>query len=185
MSAKEAAILGGLLRRDPQILNPFYKRLRQKVFSIFRNHYDAHRFQELDDCINEAFLKFLEKIQQPEFKAYNLEGYAFRVVQLSFKNYLKSKGRKSFISSGQIPEPSISLNYYQTDLQMLLEFEAPEYFWNWFQKRSKLEQQILKYKWKGYPLLEIAQELDLAYGTVRNKHGNLKKALIVLAKQHQ
>ena len=162
----------GLVEGDPKIITTFYYRVRKRIYLHFKLRSTDFQMQQLDDCINRGFLKFLEKIRSESFKTVNLEGYAFTIIKGYFKN--QTRNRKTLISFAPetLPEvePTTAKCYSAEDF---FDTHTSERLKHWFQTLSQRDQQIFDLQLKGYKQKESAQLLNLSHGSLRNIYSQL------------
>lgn len=166
-------LLAQLRRGAEPATSKFYHKLWKKVFATLAARYQAHHLQQLEDCFSDAFLLFLQKIKEPDFRAQNLMGYAYKIVYFCFRDRLKRKRWLIPTAPAELPETAFAqtADIYSTgDL-----FEAKEYdhLAQWFHRLSDREQKILDLQLQNFKLKEIADHLDLSHGTVRNLRSRL------------
>lgn len=181
MPANQQLLFQGLLRKDPKSLRIFYLRLRRRSYAQLRTKYPDYHLQVLDDCFNMAFLKFLQKIGEPNFKLNNLEAYAFQFVLRFFKNALKRAKSSKLQSLDNVPQPSLFISSASHSIDDLLQRYAPDKLYNWYLSLPDTEKQLLQLRMEGYKLEEIAPLVGRSFGTIRNKNAKLvnsAKALV-------
>ena len=168
-------LLQQLRNGEQRVINSFYCKLKKRVWKALVGRYQAYQLQTLEDCFSDAFLVFLEKIRDKDFKANNLQGYAYRIVFLTFKNRLRHRRWLISTSPTELPEPHPELSNVFYSADTLFESANADQLVHWFEKLSAKEQQILNLQLQNYKLKEIAQELELSHGTIRNIRSRLIK----------
>lgn len=171
-------LLQQLRSGDAQTVNTFYYKLWHKVFQTLAAKYQAYQLQLLEDCFSEAFLIFLQKIQDSDFRAQNLEGYAYKIVHFTFRDRLKRKRWQMATAPAELPEPALenATSFYTVD--ELFADQEEDRLVHWFHGLSGRDQQILNLQLQNFKLHEIAEKLDLSHGSVRN----IRSRLIMKAK---
>ena len=102
-SAATQAFLQALRAGDESVIAPFYQYIRKHTFKHYRNQCSEFQLQQLEECFNIGFLKFLDKIRPPQFYSHNPAGLAFTMIKGCFRNQLRLQ-RKT-INLEAIPEP--------------------------------------------------------------------------------
>lgn len=168
-------LLQQLRSGDAQTVASFYQKLWRKVIRTLSAKYQSYQLQQLEDCFSDAFLIFLHKIQDPNFKAQNLEGYAYKVVRFTFRDRLRGKRWLVTTQPTDMPEPmrESTPTFYAAD-ELFAERNADRLV-HWFQRLSERDQLILNMQLQNFKLWEIAEQLNLSHGAVRNIRSRLIK----------
>lgn len=167
-------IVLGLKNDDPKVTAYYYRYLWDRSMRFLNARYGANQPEQLEDFFSDAFIVLRQKIQNGSYNHQNLHAYALGIVKNMFFQMRKNQSRKTFLPLEQLPDMEIPPKAFKSLgelLDSLFQFELK----SWYNKLHKKEQQLLDLRMAGLSYKEIAEEMDLAYGTVRNHFSDLLK----------
>ena len=157
------------------VITKYYDYLKSKPsLKRLSKYYDSSLFYTaFEEAFNSAFLKFLEKIKSPGFIHRNLDGFAYRIVYNKTRDELDKLIRmRKFEEFDVQKHDRIIPTSFQT-VQDWIAYDADTSLEHWFQALSVVEKKIIELRFLDYNHKEIAAELQLSEGTVRNKFSKI------------
>lgn len=161
-------VIAGLRARNPKITKHFVQRLRDRVYGKFRKKYPEHQHSWIDDSLSEAMIILLHKMDNQLPSQLSLDNYAFGIVKYSFFALVRKSRKEPTLSKGQLPERSQIDRRFHTSLQSLFDWEGQDSHLHWYRQLSERDQRLLNLRAQGFSNKEIASEMKMANGTVRN-----------------
>lgn len=169
-----AEALAGIRNHDQKIIGRYYRYLRERAFALFcYAPKGSPAWLAMEDCFNLAFLAFLEKARRPQFEPRNLDAFALEVVRRSFLDTLKKERRHSYAELSAAQEPADEPATVHLTAGSLFEGLPDLLLLHWYFRLEALSRRLLDLRVLGYNHKEIAGQLPLAPGTVRNRFSEL------------
>jgi RNA polymerase sigma factor (sigma-70 family) len=159
------------------VLSKYYHYLKNKIqhSSGLRSSYDGSLFDQVfEEGFDDAFIILLNKIKSPGFVNHNLDGFAYQIIRGKTRDELKKFNALSKIDSIDVNGLDIPDNF-STHHHILDWIEDhPEYQLDrWYHNLSIEQKEILNLRFLNYDHKEIAAELQLSEGTIRNKFSKI------------
>ena len=163
-------ILAGLKDGNRLIESYFYNYLRERAFGIFCRHSVGEwQYWAMEECLSKSFMILQNKVQSGVYQNQNLEAFALGIIRNSYWDERRKWQRKAFadISAVQdvVVEDNICDNIRIVDF---LEVYDDLRLIEWGYQLSDRDQHIFNMQLQGYSLKEIAEDIGLSHGSVRN-----------------
>ncbi|MCG8331777.1 MAG: sigma-70 family RNA polymerase sigma factor [Chitinophagales bacterium] len=181
----DEAILAGLKDGNRLVENYFFNRLRERAFGIFcRYQVGSKEYLAMEECLSNSFLILQNKIRLGTYYDHNLEAFALGIIRNSYWDELRKWHRKSRAGM-DICQDEFTENKAFDDkcIVGLLEQRENMQVLRWGHQLSERDQQIFHLILQGYSLKEIAKELGVAYGSLRNIYSKKIKEARALVQQ--
>ncbi|MEZ5038498.1 MAG: sigma-70 family RNA polymerase sigma factor [Saprospiraceae bacterium] len=175
MEYSQQEVIAGLRARNPKVVKHFCQKLKERVYKQFQKHYGAHHLSWLDDSLSEAFIIILDKVDHKLPEKLSFDNYAFGIVKFSFYNLLRKSSKEPTLPQDNVPEQLHFDRRIHTTAFAFFDWEGYDLLLQWYQQLSDRDQQLLDLRSQGFSNKEIAKELKLADGTVRNVVADLIK----------
>lgn len=160
------------MKKNPRYRSYFFHSIRNKAKMMIKGLYPSDPSDWFEDCFSQAFLTILSKIEDGSYEDQNLSAFALKVVRLTYKNQ-RRKSRSYVTFTADIPDEAPRLVTAATSAEDFFEIYQLEQLKFWYRRLPKLKRQIFDLKIQGFDHKEIAVELGIAYGTLRNKYSEL------------
>ena len=171
-----AEALAGIRHHDQKTIGRYYRYLRERAFGLFcYGPKGSPAWLAMEDCFSLAFLAFLRKARSPEFEPRNLDAFALEVVRRSFLDTLKKQRRHSWAELSPASEPADKPAVFHLTAASFFDEQPGFLLIQWYFTLKKDWRRILDLRIQGYNHKEIARELRLAPGAVRNRYSKLAR----------
>jgi RNA polymerase sigma factor (sigma-70 family) len=170
-------VLEGLRREDRRITEQFYRQLWQRTSRYLLPRYGRHHRELLADCLSDAFLVLLAKIQDETYVHRNLKGFAFGIVRNTFRDALRRRSLPEFSTAPEdVPERPFlpESSSYATAADWLEDLDRPVLL-VWWKLLSQEDRQFLDLRLQGFNQQEIAALYNITYGAIRNRFSTMFK----------
>lgn len=178
-------ILAGLKDGNRLVENYFFDRLKERAFGIFcRRPTGSWEYMVMEECLSNSFLILQKKIRSGAYHDQNLEAFALGIIRNSYWDGLRKWRRKTFTDIATIQDGAEE----KSDLDIMCIVSLFEKYNNlqlteWGRQLSDRNRRIFDMQLQGYSLKEIAKELGVAYGSIRNICSSKIREAKKLAKQ--
>lgn len=161
----------GLLNESPRFEAYYYRHIQPKAGIMIRRLYPNDPIDWLEDCFSQAFLTLLNKIRSGNYEHRNLDAFALQIIKFTYSNARRK--RLSLVPfTHEIPEKEIADSPLSNAGDLFDRFEQKKLS-RWYQRLPIQQRFMLDLRMQGLDYEEIAKELDLAPGTVRNHFSKL------------
>lgn len=168
-------VLDGLQTNDPLPLKFYYNYIKPKAIAVIRRLYPDDPHDWLKDSFSMAFLKFLEKIQSGSYVHDNLDAFAIQIIRYTYSNLRRNRLAKAKVTD-QIPDQLMATpetTNTPENLGELFEFIKRKRHARWYRNLRPEQKSMLDLRMRGWHYKDIADELGVAHGTIRNKFPKL------------
>lgn len=167
--------LTGIRRNDRQVVNAYYYYLRQRAFGIFcRQPQGSPEYLAMEDCFSQAFLIFLNKVRNGQYRHRNLDAYALGIVRFCYADSRKSLRRHTHEElNPDIDIPMVASAFGVQTAFIFFEGLPDLHLLQWYFSLESLSRRMLNLRLQGYNHREIAEQLNLSHGAVRNRFSQL------------
>lgn len=166
--------LEGIRRNDRQVVDAYYYYLRERAFGIFcRQPQGSPEYLAMEDCFSQAFLIFLDKVRSGQYRHRKLDAFALGIVRNCYSDTRKGLRRHAWAElppTADLPDqpPAIPLTA-ESFFESLPGFNLI----HWYRSLEALPRRLLCLRCQGYNHREIAEQLSLSPGGVRNRFSHL------------
>lgn len=164
------AILAGLKNGNRLVESYFFNRLKERAFGIFcRRPVGSWQYMVMEECLSNSFLILQNKIRSGIYQDQNLEAFALGIIRNSYWDELRKWQRKTFTALTAVQERVVEQSNFDVYciVDVLENYDDPR-LKEWEQKLSDRDRHIFNMQLQGYSLKEIAEEIGLSHGSVRN-----------------
>lgn len=181
----DEAILAGLKNGNQLVENYFFNHLKERAFGIFcRYQAGSREYMAMEECLSNSFLILQKKIRSGSYRDQNLEAFALGIIRNSYWDELRKWQRKSRTCLDTVQERFTENKAFDDSCIVgLLEQRENTQVLKWGRQLSERDQQIFHLVLQGYSLKEIARELGVAYGSLRNIYSKKIKEARELVEQ--
>lgn len=168
-----AALPGRLRAQDERAQRLLWKWLREHACRILcQEQPGSYKQLALEDSLSKAFRIIVGKVEDGSYQGGNFSAFCTEVLKRSWWDEQKRHRRHRYT---KLPEslPLAEAPARVHSVQELFQRIGQEHLLRWLQALRPQDRELLNLHFQGFPHTEIAEQLGLSYGSVRNRYSSL------------
>lgn len=171
------------LSPTPSDWNAFFKHLRQRAHQQLLGRQVAYYLKDaLESAVSDGLLIFQQKLACADIQVQCPEAFAFEIVKRTYWDYRRRAQSKQRVQFDQLEVlQELSQKQRFADGEQLFANLSEPHLWKWYKHLSARDQKMIDLRCQGYYDHEIAVQIGLSHGGVRNCFSKLLSAARLIA----